>query len=60
VRKSRRRAAGLADMSDEEIIGILKMIQEQLNRMEARQVSVKETIEQTAPPVQGSFASVNQ
>jgi hypothetical protein len=47
-------------MSDEEIIGILKMIQEQLNRMEARQVSVKETIEQTAPPVQGSFASVNQ
>ena len=47
-------------MSEEEMLGILRMIQEQLNRMEARQLAVKETIEEAAPPVQGSFASTNQ
>ena len=42
-------------MSDEEILGILRMIQEQLNRMEARQIEVKSEVE--AAPVVGSFAS---
>jgi hypothetical protein len=52
-------------MSEEEIVGILRMIQEQqkqiqeqLNRIEGRQITVKDEIEST--PVQGSFASTNQ
>ena len=52
-------------MSEEEIIGMLRMIQErqkeiqeQLSRMESRQIEVKKEIE--AEPVQGSFASSNQ
>jgi hypothetical protein len=47
-------------MSEEEIVGILRMIQEQLNRMDARQLTVKEVIQEVAPPVQGSFASSDQ
>jgi hypothetical protein len=52
-------------MSEEEILGILRMIQEgqkgiqeTSSRMEARQIEVKKEIE--AEPVQGSFASSNQ
>ena len=52
-------------MSEEEIKGMLRMmqeqqkaIQEQLNRMEARQIEVKKEVE--AEPVQGSFASRDQ
>ena len=51
-------------MSEEEIRGTLKLIQERLdtviqilNRMENRQVEVKKEIE--AEPVVGSFASTN-
>lgn len=45
-------------MSEEEIIGILRMIQEQLTRIEARQIEVKKEIE--SEPVTGSFASTDQ
>ena len=52
-------------MSEEEIKGILRMIQERqdtiiqiLNRIENRQIEVKKEIE--AEPVQGSFASSDQ
>jgi len=47
-------------MSEEEIVGILRMIQEQLNRMEARQLTMKEEIKDTAAPIVGSFASSDQ
>ena len=51
-------------MSEEEIMGTLKMIQDQqtkiletLDRMEARQIVVKQEVESE---VQGSFASRDQ
>ena len=52
-------------MSEEEIKGILRMIQDRqdtiiqiLNRMENRQIEVKTEIE--AEPAQGSLRTVNQ
>ena len=52
-------------MSEEEIVGMLRMIQERiatildvLARMESRQIEVKKEIE--AEPTQGSFASRDQ
>jgi len=51
-------------MIEQDILAILKAIQEQLTRMEARQTSmearqtsIKEEITETAAPVQGSFGS---
>ena len=44
-------------MSEQDILAILKAIQEQLTRMGARQTSMKEEITETAAPVQGSFGS---
>jgi len=44
-------------MSEQDILAILKAIQEQLTRMEARQTSMKEEITETASPVEGSFGA---
>jgi hypothetical protein len=46
-------------MSEEEIVGMLRLIMEQLKRMENRQIEVKAEVEAVTPPVVGSFASTS-
>lgn len=47
-------------MADEEMMSLLRAIKEQLNRIEERQITVREEIKEGSAPVQGSFASTDQ
>jgi uncharacterized protein (UPF0335 family) len=44
-------------MSEQEILAILSDIIARLERIEQRQIAVREEIKEAAPPVTGSFAS---
>jgi uncharacterized protein (UPF0335 family) len=44
-------------MSDQEILAKLNDIVARLERIEQRQIAVREEIKESAPPVTGSFAS---
>jgi uncharacterized protein (UPF0335 family) len=44
-------------MSEQEILAILSDIIARLERIEQRQIAVRQEIKESAPPVTGSFAS---
>jgi hypothetical protein len=48
------------EMSEQEILAKLDDIVARLERIEQRQIAVREEIKETAPPVVGSFASTEQ
>jgi hypothetical protein len=48
------------EMSEQEISAKLDDIVARLERIEQRQIAVREEIKETAPPVVGSFASTEQ
>jgi len=47
-------------MSDQEILAKLDDIIARLERIEQRQIAVREEIKEAAPPVTGSFASTSE
>jgi uncharacterized protein (UPF0335 family) len=47
-------------MSDQELLAILSDIIARLERIEQRQIAVREEIKEAAPPVTGSFASTEK
>ena len=44
-------------MEMEEIMSLLRAMKDQLNRIEERQIAVRQEIKEGSAPVQGSFAS---